>query len=274
MNNRLFMVLIGVALLLAGPACQRGAGQIEEGMALCPALTLAPDNAAVRGLQDDIGLLGMLNRLQLSEDQINKLLPVVEKLQQQRQAAQGQVAAILSDLEKALTQKRQLLVEDKPVGEDLEKQVSTLQNLQAAAQEHAMTELGNSAKGVRGLLSPEQLEIVTGRYEARLQAQELLEWLRGLADDDFSEEAKSNAEGLADPDRGFTEETLLKLFEAARKLSAADFEKQGETYTKQLAPLYSATEAEENQQIAGSFSHPHMADLLREKLKVIGGGAG
>ena len=273
MTNRFIIAFIAVSLLATGLACQRSVGQVEAENGY-PAVTVAPDNPKLAGLQDDIRLLGMLNRLQLSGEQINRLLPVTEALQQQRAAAQAEMTAIQGDLEQALTQKRQLLVEDKPVSEDLDKQIQTLQSHEDAAQEQAATKLGEAAKAIRALLSPEQLDIATGRYEAALQAQELLDWLRGLSDTDFRDEAAANAEGLANPDRGFTQETLVKMFQTVRKLSAADYEKQRNEYAKKLAPLYGSSEEEENQQIAGVFSHAHMADLLREKLKVLGGGAG
>ncbi len=275
MSNRFGAALVVLTLLATGLACQHSVGQVTaEQPVSCPVVSLVPDSSRLLGLLDDIRLLGLLNRLQLSTEQIEKLLPVTEKLQQERAAAQAEIAALQADLEKALLQKRDLLVADKPVPADLDKQIAALQSRQQAAQEQATARLGQSAKAVRNLLSPQQADIATGRYEARLQAQELLEWLRGLSDSDFTEEANSNAQGLADPDKGFSEQILVKMFQTVRKLSAAEFEKQRETYAQQLAPLYGSSEDEEDQQIAGAFSHPHMADLLREKLKVAGEGAG
>lgn len=275
MSNRFGAALVVLVVLATGLACRHSVGQVTaEEPVSCPVVTVAPDTSRLLQLLDEIRLLGMLNRLQLSAEQIERLLPVTEKLQQERAAAQAEIAALQTDLEKVLQQKRDLLVADKPVPADLDKQIGALQNRQQAAQEQATARLGQSAKAIRALLSPQQADIATGRYEARLQAQELLEWLRGLSDSDFTEEANSNAQGLADPDKGFSAEALVKMFQTVRKLSAAEFDKQREAYAQKLAPLYGSSEDEENQQIAGAFSHPQMADLLREKLKVAGGGAG
>ncbi len=269
MSSRFAVGLIGMVVLCTGLACQRSVGQVQAESAY-PMVTVTRENAKLAGLHDDIRLLGMLNRLQLSAEQINRLLPATEKLQQQRAAAQAELVAMEGDVEKALAQKRRLLLEDKPVPEGLGQLLQTLQRNEEAAREQAASKLGTSAKAVRALFTPEQLDIVTGQYEAQLQAQELLDWLRGLSDTDFGYESAANAEGLANPDGGFTQEALVKLFQTVRKLSVADYEKERNDYAKQLSPLYGASEDEENLQIAGAFSHPHMADLLRGKLKVIG----
>lgn len=275
MTKRFGIALMVAGTLLTAGACQRSVGQTTpEIPGTCPAVTVMPDNGKLLSLQDDIRLLAMLNRMQLTADQINQLLPLTEKLEQQRGLAQAEQTALQADLEKALTAKRDLLLADKPVPEPLETQISTIQSHQDAAAEKARTALAEAAKALRPIFTADQLEIVTGRYEARLQARELLDWLRGLSDNDFGEEANSNADGLADPDKGFSKEALVKLFGEARKLTATQYEKQRDDYAKKLAPLYGVSEQDENNQIAGAFSHPRMADLLREKLKVIGGGAG
>jgi small-conductance mechanosensitive channel len=279
MNNRFAVALVVASLLLAGLACRPGIAQppaapAAEPGAASPAVTVTPDTAKLVELQDEVRLLGMLNRLQLTADEINKLLPPTEKLAQQRAQALAELAGMQSDLEKLVAQKRDLLLADKPVPDGLDNQIGEAQNHQEAAQEQAAAKLADSAKALRPLFTSDQLDIVAGRYEARLQARELLDWLRGLSDNDFSEEAGSNAEGLADPDQGFSKEALTKLFAAVRKLTPAQYDQQRDTYAQQLAPLYGASGPEENQQIAGAFSDPHMADLLRAKLKVIGGGAG
>jgi hypothetical protein len=272
-------------LVLAGLACGRGSAQAPappvapagapvETAPACPAVSVAPDATRLAGLQDDVRLLTMLNRLQLTTDQINKLIPAAENLAKQRAAAQAEITVMQEGLEKLLAQKRDLLLADKPVPDDLENQIETAQNHQEAAQEQAAGGLASSARALRPLFTPDQLDIVGGRYEARLQARELLDWLRGLSDNDFSEESGSNAEGLQDPDKGFSKETLAKLFAAVRKLTPAEYEKQRDDYANKLAPLYGASETEQNEQIAGAFSHPHMAELLRDKLKVLGGGEG
>ncbi len=276
MSNRLGLALIVVSALLAGPACQRSVGQVGDNQEeiVCPTVTVAADSPLLQGLLDDLQLLALLNRLQLSAEQINRLLPMVEQLRQVRSAAEAEVAKIQEALVKALTEKRQLLLEDKPVPQELEGRLARLRFQLQQAQEQGVERLAEAARSLRPLFTAPQLEIVTGRYEARLQARELLDWLRGLSDSDFTEESAANAEGLADPDKGFSQETLVRLFADVRKMSAADYEKQQGELTQRLAPLYSPGEEDENRQIAGAFTHPHMADLLREKLRVLGNPAG
>ncbi len=274
MTNRFLMALIAGALLATGPACQRSIGQVEPEEGSCPIINLLPESPDLVGLEDDIRLLAMLNRLQLTPEQIHQLLPVSEALQGQRTTAQAEVEVLQADLRTALLQKRQLLLGDRPVPEQLNQRIQRAQVLVEAAREQAAGRLGQAAKAVRALLSPEQLAIVTGRYEGSLQAQELLDWLRGLSDTEFADEAAANAEGLENPDLGFTSDALEAMFVEVRKLSAAQYEAQRATYAAKLAPLYGVTEDEENQRIAGAFSHAHMPGLLREKLQVLGEGTG
>jgi len=276
MSNRLGLALIVISALLAGPVCQHSVGQVEGNPEeiICPTVTVAADSPLLQGLQDDVQLLGLINRLQLSAEQINRLLPMVERLAEARTAAQAEVAKVQEALVKALTEKRQLLLEDKPTSQELERRLAELRFQLQQTQEQGVERLAAAARSLRPLFTEPQLEIVTGRYEARLQARELLDWLRGLSDSDFTEESAANAEGLADPDKGFDQETLVRLFASVRKMSAAEYEKQQGELAQKLAPLYSPGEDDENRQIAGAFAHPHMADLLREKLRILGNPAG
>jgi hypothetical protein len=275
MSNRLGLLIV-IGALLAGPACQHSVGQVEDNQEeiACPTVTVAADSPLLQGLQDDVQLLGLINRLQLSAEQINRLLPLVEQLTQVRSAAQAEVAKVQEALVKALTEKRQLLLEDKPASQELERRLASLRFQLQQTQEQGVERLAAAARSLRPLFTEPQLEIVTGRYEARLQARELLDWLRGLSDSDFTEESAANAEGLADPGKGFDRETLVRLFASVRKMSAAEYEKQQGELAQKLAPLYSPGEDDENRQIAGAFAHPHMADLLREKLRILGNPAG
>ncbi|HEY3398979.1 MAG TPA: hypothetical protein VGM19_15125 [Armatimonadota bacterium] len=270
------MALLILAAALTGGACQRSSAQAPDEATdnSCPAVSVGPESAQLLGLQDDLRLLTILDRMQLTADQINQMLPLVDQLAQQRAESDQQIEKLQGDLIRALTDKRQLLVEDKPVSEEIERQIVTLQSAVGKAREQGAARLTESAKPLRKLLTAPQLDIVTGRNEARLQARELLDWLRGLSDSDFTEEAAANAEGLADADKGLDKDVLTKLFATARKMTAAQYDKGRDELAARLAPLYGPSPDQEDAQIAGAFAHPHTAALLREKLKFAGNSEG
>lgn len=262
------MIILGLAgmLIVGNAACQPGPSEGEPAEpASCAVPLLAPPSAKVQALSEDLRLLQLFNRLQFTPQQIQSLLPAVDALAARRAQFDQEMAAIDQRLEAALSDERALLLADKPLTAELQKRVSALQNERSATQQRAQMELASAAAGLRKLLTAPQLAIVTGSYEATLQARELLEWLRTLSDNDFAEEAQANAEGLAVPDKGLDAQLLLNLFKTARKLSAADFARQEEELAQKLAPAYGLSETEANGRIAGAFAHPRMPGLLREK---------
>ena len=271
----LALILIGimVVLMVGNAACQPAATPAAA-PATCPPPMLAPPSAKVQQLTDDIRLLQVLNRLQFTPAQIAALLPAVDALQTQRTDFDAQIAAVDTQLETSLGGERALLMADKPITAEIQKHVSDLQSNRANLQEKAQLALAQSSAGLRKLLTAPQLAIVTGSYEAQLQGREMLEWLRTLSDNDFTEEAKANAEGLAAPDKGLDQALLLQLFNTARKMSATDFAKSEDELAQRLAPAYGLNEAEANARIAGTFGSPRMPALLREKAQLTSQGAG
>ena len=272
----LALISLMVVLMVGNAACQTAqpAGTTAETPPSCPAPMLAAPSAQVQALTDDIRLLQVLNRMQFTPAEITALLPAVDALQAQRGQFDTQLAALDTQLEAALTGQRDLLLADKPVTAEVQKRISDLQTSRANLQEKAQLALAQSSAALRKSLTAPQLAIVTGSSEAQLQAREMLEWLRTLADSDFTEEAKANAEGLASPDKGLDQALLMQLFTTARKMSATDFAKSEAELAERLSPAYGLSEAEANARIASTFGHPRMPALLREKAKLTDQGAG
>ena len=94
-------MLLALTLALSGTACRQSSGQTSAPRE--PAAPSAELPAAVRDLQEDLHLLGLLNRLQVTAEQINALLPAVEALQQERARREQQIQATEQELVAALT---------------------------------------------------------------------------------------------------------------------------------------------------------------------------
>ncbi|NLO74373.1 MAG: hypothetical protein GX100_09745 [candidate division WS1 bacterium] len=268
------IVIATMGVLLVGNASCQTEAPTEDQAAVCPPPMLAPPPAKIQQLTEEIRLLQLLNRMQFTAEQLTALLPVVDNLQKERGQFDEQIAALDTQLEQALTRQRELLVADKRVPADLHRRLAELQKQRAELQEQAQLALAQSGGSLRKLLTAPQLAIVTGSYEAQLQAREMLAWLRTLSDEDFTQEARANAEGLAMPEKGLTQDLLLQVFTTARKMSAPDFAKSENELTQRLAPVYGLTETEADGRLAATFASPHMPGLLREKAATAAGGAG
>lgn len=261
-------MLLALTLALSGTACRQSSGQTSA--TTKPAEQSAELPAAVRDLQEDLHLLGLLNRLQLTPEQVNALLPAVEALQQERARREQQIQATEQELVAALTEQRALALRDQPPPGELETRVQTLQQQVESAVDGLPQALAPQAAAVRAVLTPPQLSILSGQYEAELQGQELLDWLRGLPDSSYTEEASANAEGLADPDKGMDQALLLNLFNTARAMSETDYRTSRAELAQRLAPLYGPPAEETDSLLAQTFSQPRMGQLLREKLAALG----
>jgi hypothetical protein len=235
---------------------------------------ISPPSAQVQKLSDDIRLLQLIDRLQFTPEELQQLLPAVDALAAQRAQFDQAAAALDTQLESALGDERALLVADKPITDEIEKRISDLQTQRSATEQQAEQALSTSAAGLRKLLTPPQLAIVTGAYEAMLQARQELEWLRTLSDNDFSEQALGEASGLAVPEKGIDKTLLLNLFTTAHKMNPADFGKSEDEFAQKLAPAYGLSENEANGRLAATFGNAEMPALLRETAAASAGNAG
>lgn len=270
MSKRPGVAVFTMALLLSGMACEQSGGQVTGGVGpLSPALLVSTEPPTLQELTEDIRLLGLLNRLQLDAGQINGLLPLVAQLQQERSRLEAKLTGVRQELEQALSEKVGLLLQDKPIPQELEESIYSLQSRYYGAQEDMQAALATKATALRQVLTEPQLAIVSGKYEAELQAGEMFDWLRTLAESDYADEAQVNAEGLADPEMGLDENLLLNLFNTARQMSEEEYLQSREELAARLAPLYGLSDERANQQLARIFSPPRMTYLLEQKLKVL-----
>ena len=77
--------------------------------------------------------------------------------------------------------------------------------------------------------------------------------------------AKANADQLADPEVKLTAADIMKVFDEARKLSAADYAAKKPQYVARLAPLYSPTAEAADQALADFLASARLMLMRLEK---------
>jgi hypothetical protein len=235
----------------------------------------APDagqlQAEVDDLSRDVDLLARLNQLQLSTDQVKALGQLAKRRQEAAAAGAAKRAEILTALAQALRQKRQLLLGDQPSPEALENKIAQhnteLQALSQGEKEQCKALLAD----LRTALTPAQLAVLTGKLEAKRNALEMLEWLRGLKDAEYEDEADGAAQELDSPDRNLPAEKIRAVLDRARKLDAAGFEKQKGALADELLPAYALSPAAEDDALMDLIGDQRLGPLLEDKLAVLGG---
>jgi len=221
--------------------------------------------AEVQALSADIALLEQLNPLQLSQQQIDSLLGLTQRWQSIIQTFAPKREELLKALASSLRQKRQLLLRDQPTPDELEDKIAKL-NTELAALDRAAREQGSKlAADLQKLLKPAQLAVLTGQYQARDQALQLLDWVRGLKDDEYQEEAAATAEDLETPEKGLTAGKIRQLLDQARAMDDATFAAQGPALAEQLVPAYELSDAAKTQILVDLLSNPRLPALLQDK---------
>ena len=113
------------------------------------------------------------------------------------------------------------------------------------------------------------MQIVTGDYEARRQAEEWLDSLREMLKEDFKDELGPIVKEFADASAGLDEKTLRQIFTDAHNMDTKTYaKKKGEIITR-IAPLFRPTKGNDNQLIVQFFLHPRMLAVLQEKVDMI-----
>jgi hypothetical protein len=164
---------------------------------------------------------------------------------------------------------------DKPVPTEVQTAVRAAEKKRTDSETRTRTVLGQQAAAlIKPLLSAPQVAIATGADEAKLQALDLLDWLRDLGANEYEEEAGATAAGLADPPVGLNADLLLQIFSTARKLPAPDYQESRDELAQRLAPLYGLAPEQANERLAAIFAHPRAGLLLGEKLGTAAQGAG
>jgi hypothetical protein len=234
-----------------------------------PATSTSPATAeaklAVAELNQDIETLGSLNRLDLQPKQVQSLLTVLERLRADVAKDDAQRQAALSALVPLLREKRTALLQDKPISDDLDKRIRDAQVKVDALDDQQQQTLGKYGAEFRGILSAAQIDILTGADQARSQAEELLTWIRGMGEAEFTEEGKANATELADYEIGLPANVIMKLFTDVRKLSEAEWTKNRAPYVAKLAPLYMPMKEAADDTVVQFFAAPHMLELLKQR---------
>ncbi|MBC7288755.1 MAG: hypothetical protein H5T86_12105 [Armatimonadetes bacterium] len=227
--------------------------------------------AEVSALSSDIELLQQLNSVNLTPDQLKALAAIVERRVALRQSLNPKREQVLSALSQALRQKRQLLLADQPVPDDLDERIARLNTELNALDQSERAQAEALAKELRKLLSPMQLAVLTGREEAKQSALEMLQWLRRLKDAQYQEEAQAAAEELDSPERGLPASQIKKIFDTARAMPEDTFVEKAAELAQKLLPAYALSESAETQVIIDFISHPRMPSLLQDKLAVTKG---
>jgi hypothetical protein len=256
----LLLSLLALTVCLVG-ACQPPVAPQPQGEA----------DATLDGLNQDIQILLTLNRLDLKAEPAAALLATIGKMTTETQQAEAQRQAALTQLIPLLREKRAGLLQDQQPGDELEGKIREAQGKLDEAGNGIATARGKYVVELKKTLSPAQIAIITGADEANAQAEELLNWIRELPDAEYAEEAKSNADELADPESGLPGEAILKVFNEARKMSKADYERSRGGLVGKLAKLYMPMAEAADESLAEWFANPRLADLLRERQAKPGG---
>lgn len=232
----------------------------------------APASAAqqllgdVQALSEDVDLLARLTPLALTLEQVRTIAALAGRRQEIAAATAPKRTEILSALAQALRQKRQLLLLDRPVSDELENKLAQLNTeLQALARAEAEQAKGLLAE-LRKTLSPSQLAILTGRLEAKRNAMELLEWLRDLSDADYREEAQNTAEELDSPDRGLPASKIRAVLDRARAMDEARFGREKAALAEELLPAFAISPQAEDELLLDLLSNERLGPLLNDWL--------
>jgi hypothetical protein len=221
-------------------------------------------------LQQDIEVLDIINRLDLKATQFPSLLKLHAGLQQELEKMSPKREALYSQLVPLLREKRTQLMQDKAPGADLDKRIATLLAQIEAIGDDLQRATLTYASEARKSLTPAQIQILTGADEAFAQAEELLSWIRDLPATSYREEARANAEELADPALNLSVDAIMKIFESARKMNAAEYAKNKSGLIGKLAPLYMPLPEAADETIVQFLSSPRVGVILGEKAEKAG----
>ncbi len=220
-------------------------------------------------LDAEIALIQDLNRLQLTREQVQGLIPAVDRLRATALEFEQQRIAILRELEPAMKRMRDVLLRDGHPDEALHQQILQMQQRLAELDVQFEEAAARHATDFREILTEPQLAIVTGEEEARRQVVELLEWARELDDAAFEREVPPYAEELADPEIGLSEDEILDLLGLARAMDAEQYRRSEPELIGRLTDLFVPEDEIADRIIAHAFLHDAMADVLSDKLALM-----
>jgi hypothetical protein len=244
-----------------------------------PVLTIAlppvaaADDAATtldnETLQADIAVLESLNQLDLSKQQATTLLGLVTELAKKSSGYELEREALRGRMKPLLAQKRALMMKDEVVPDDLDKSITGMQSQLDSLDRKVIEALVPFAARFRPVLSTAQLQIITGDYEARRQAEEWLDSLREMVKEDFRDELGPIVKEFADPNVGLDEKTLRQVFTDAHNMDSKTYAKKKTEIVSRIAPLFRPTKGKDSELIVQFFLHPRMLAVLTEKVDAI-----
>lgn len=258
----LCVVVLGLSLVVCTVGSCQPAG---DGVAGAPAHQATEADLALSELSQDIDLLNTVNRLDLQAAQIQPLLGLVKTVQDEKAQLEPQRQAALAQLIPLLREKRSLLLQDTELPAALDAKIQDAQAKVDDAEQAMSAANTKHVPDMKKVLTDAQVSILTGADEARAQAEELLQWTRELPAADYTDEARANAAELADPDLKLSATDIMKIFDQARKMSAADYAKSRQSLVNKLAPLYMPMPEAADEAMIQFFSGPRLSVILQEK---------
>lgn len=262
-------IIRGMLPLVVGALLTTTSISCRQGPAPTP-LTTGDENLAVDDLRADIELLQTVNRLELTAEQIDNLLQIIGRLEGiNRTYDRRQTVDHRDTLEALLAHKREILIKDQPVNEELQAKLEHRQQMVQDLERERAEALQEVIPDLRAVLTDAQMQIVAGVDQAKVQAEEMLAWLRELPEVDYGEEAPANAEALASADVGVDTNVLLDVFHTARDMSAEEYRQAKHELVARIAPIYGATPAAADRLILRLFTNPRTKVILQEKASFI-----
>ena len=238
-----------------------------------PTVTSGPQPTSIPGgvydLKADIRLLHILNRLALTRQQLDRLIPVASRLQELQSRYDQREATVAEQMRPLLSEKRDLLIKGRAAPAQLERDLSDLEAKRAAIGEELVAAQEDHLADIRSILTESQLGVLTGAAEARRQAAELLTWFREMPESEYEDEAEATAEAFAQPELGLDPGAIKTHFNTARYLPAEQYQAVADDLIDQIAPLYGATPEAANRAILGTFADPRMRTILQDKAEAV-----
>ncbi len=259
MRSLVIIFCAAVALWMSGP---RASAQLSP--------ELRELGAELDALAAEIRLIEDLNTLQLTDAQLQQLIPATQELHATAIAAEQERVAILTRLKPLLEQRRQHALRDEPVPDELSDQIGELEDQLGQLDAQLDERLAPHAVVFREILSEPQISIITGEEAARRQVVELIEWVRELDDEAFEAEVPPYAAELADPEGDLGEAEIIDLLAVARAMSPEQYERAGEDIRGKLIELFRPTHETADRMIVGLFLHEAMPRVLQDMLDVAG----
>ncbi len=262
-------LIVAASLLLFWGAGQAGAGQ--GGLSAADS-DFQRVKTRVAELQEDISTINLLNGLNLSQDQEKQILQLAQEARQVRERATINSPSLLEAMRQAETSYANLK-EEIEKGAPARGQIPTqaaqvnhhLKELQDQGNRQMSTEFSALEGKLRGVLSPEQLQVVedfspclippvdlrspvrAGQAASNQGSVNLLRRLRAIPEDKWQARRRMIAQKIVnninenhyrmtEAEKTAAEARLLAVLDQARQMSDMDFELAKEKLAAQIAP--------------------------------------